>query len=87
MINQNDLIKHIQPPTLPFKMEWIKVTEELPSYKKSVYFTFCNDGEIHKDIWYDYYKKDWMKEGPMSSYGVFKGKVTHWMPLPEPPKD
>lgn len=66
---------------------WIKCSEELPTSKTPVYFTYCDDGEVHTEIWYDYYEKDWMKEGPMSSYGSYRGKVTHWMPLPKPPKE
>jgi len=68
-------------------MEWIKICDELPNNKKPVHFTFCNDGEIHQDIWFDYYEKDWMKNGPYSSYGSYRGKVTHWMPFPDSPKD
>ncbi len=66
---------------------WIKCSDALPTHKIPVYFTYCDDGEIHKDIWYDYYEKDWMKEGPRGSYGSYRGKVTHWMPLPDAPKD
>lgn len=79
--------------------EWISVKERLPSeksrclvyirahnkwrgYMKTVWFTPCYEGvEDHlqgKKMWYDY----------DSEYGDYKIRdVTHWMPLPEPPKE
>lgn len=78
--------------------EWIPVTERLPDkkgvflvyvktqnkwggYIKTTWFTTCYEGvEDHmqgKKIWYDY----------DSDFGDYEVRnVTHWMPLPEPPK-
>lgn len=67
--------------------DWISVEDELPSHDKPLFITYCNDGEIHScmDIWYDYHEKGWMRNGPMDSYGHYKGKVTHWMTYPRKP--
>lgn len=79
--------------------KWIPVTERLPE-KDDRYATVCNFGNgvvsrgvlgfakdfskvvtyqtNAKDIWYEYDRE----------YGfVMITYVTHWMPLPEPPKD
>ena len=67
--------------------EWIKVENETPSRDKPAEFTFCDDEEIHTDIWYDLYDKEWMKDGKQQSYDMYRGKVTHWMPELKPPKN
>ena len=60
--------------------KWIPVTERLPDYDKAVLChcraniieTLCLENDGH---WYGY------------SGRYMKGFVTHWMPLPEPPKE
>lgn len=56
---------------------WIPVTERLPELWTDV-LAFDS---VHKEIRYAYMAEDaWV--------GVrMNGKVTHWMPLPEPPKE
>lgn len=66
-------------------MQWISVKDELPTSKKQAYFTFCDDGEIHKDIWFDVYQKEWMQDRPMDYYGVYSSEVKFWIPFPHPP--
>ena len=62
--------------------EWISVTERLPEEKANciVYYkhAFCDD-ENHVGICVCFYDGN---EFNMD----FAHKVTHWMPLPEPPK-
>ena len=62
--------------------EWISVTERLPEEKANyvVYYkhAFCDD-ESHVGICICFYDGE---EFEMDSLH----KVTHWMPLPEPPK-
>ena len=65
------------------KPKWIPVTERLPEGMEWV-LCVCKDGEAHI-LCYDYIMDDWDIYGrPNSCYA--KGFVTHWMPLPEPPK-
>ena len=60
--------------------KWIPVTERLPDYDKAVLChcraniieTLCLENDGH---WYGY------------SGRYMKGFVTHWMPLPKPPKE
>lgn len=57
---------------------WIPVTERLPKHMQPV-LVCRNDGKVeqgYKDV------NDWWKV-----YGTRTKKITHWMPLPEPPKE
>lgn len=57
-------------------MDWIPVTERLPEYGQRV---LAYSGKVFKPsvFWYIFYSED---------YAMWKNEVTHWMPLPEPPK-
>lgn len=57
---------------------WIKVEDSLPRPKKRV-LVACNHGS---KVGIGSYRGD--SEGWWLNIGV--GKITHWMPLPEPPK-
>lgn len=78
------------------KQEWISVEDELPEIagkyliaRKTVYgnlinivwydtnYNGGNDDMIGKSVWY-------MFDGDWGDYEI--PNVTHWMPLPEPPK-
>jgi len=61
-------------------MEWIKVTDKLPEkpYKDVLVYTILNG------IYVGFYDEDF---GRMSSASRHIGNITHWMPLPEPPKN
>lgn len=57
---------------------WIPVTERVPKHMQPV-LVCRNDGKVeqgYKDV------NDWWKV-----YGTRTKKITHWMPLPEPPKE
>ena len=59
--------------------EWISVKDRLPE-KEGEYITYTDKGEIHFDcfcIYPNHGTKFWVGGN---------GKVTHWMPLPQPPK-
>ena len=59
--------------------KWIPVTERLPE-KEGTYLTYTEKERIHLDcfcIYPNHGTKFWVGGN---------GKVTHWMPLPEPPK-
>ena len=65
-------------------MKWIPVSERLPN-TFGEYIVACKDafGEVYSDYAdYDPFAKRW-KTGLFLDNGE---SVTHWMPLPEPPK-
>ena len=63
-------------------MKWISVQERLPkTFEPVIVCREIGGGEVkveqgHKDV------TDWWKV-----YGTRTKQVTHWMPLPEPPRD
>jgi hypothetical protein len=61
---------------------WIPVTEKLPDEQQDVLIWFDRCGG-DKDIgWYSTKRKAWFVRSWLLNYNV-----THWMPLPEPPKE
>lgn len=69
--------------------EWISVDERLPENDVMVIgFTPCDGfmfvGYYHEEPKYDC--KVWRIVTAMRSTKVMKKKVTHWLPLPQPPK-
>ena len=64
--------------------KWIPVTEALPEYgeKCLVLFKLISHNDFHISTSYCYVQK----EGFWSDCGR-DYKATHWMPLPEPPKE
>lgn len=69
--------------------EWIPVTERLPENDAMVIgYTPCDGfmfvGYYHEENKYDW--RQWYIVTAMRSTKVITKKVTHWMPLPEPPK-
>ena len=61
--------------------EWISVRDRLP---EDWVLCACVDNEVHI-LCYDYIMDDWDIWGRPNSCYV-KPFVTHWMPLPQPPK-
>ena len=73
----NGLLEHMHYATSENEMKWIPVTKRLPKQNQTVIVT--EDGEVKictYELWYGY------------GYGFYgsRGKVTAWMPLPEPYK-
>ena len=64
--------------------KWIPVTERLP---EDMDWVLCAsiDGVVHI-LRYDYITDDWDVFGRQNTC-YRTGFVTHWMPLPEPPKE
>lgn len=64
--------------------EWISVKERLPKPKTGV-LALLDNGEVGS-LW-----QDWAEHPEHMTYfevgGEEEGHVTHWMPLPEPPKE
>ena len=74
-------------------MEWIKVEDRLPYYDISVLwhlesgYIFIDDID-HDSDWETFkviHKEIYFGESPGEKDSV--DKITHWMPLPEPPND
>lgn len=74
--------------------EWIPVTERLPDADSNYIVVACDEGcPYGEGIWYDtvvvvaeYYHGSWTWCESGTEYDL-NGLVTHWMPLPEPPKE
>ncbi len=56
--------------------EWISVTDKLPGKTPTKCLCYSKDGYMVGS----YTNWGWM-------FPCYFGKVTHWMPLPEPPKE
>ena len=66
-----DLVKHVELP------KWIPVTERLPE-QNGKYLAFA----LKEENMMDFYDGHWML------YGLdYRRYVTHWMRIPEPPKE
>ena len=64
--------------------EWISVKDDLPKIDQRVLVCgegYFKDKESSIQIWYRDKENDWVM---LDSYTPFK--ITHWMPLPKPPK-
>ena len=71
-------------------MEWISVEDKMPTFNKEV-LTYTPNLylQIYVDAYDGYYGEDdneWI-EGWRWRGDVGENKITHWMPLPEPPKE
>lgn len=73
-------------------MEWISVKDRLPKWKEGVLVTDGNVVTVASLDYWDGWPKWWDGHG-FSGYewefdfsnNFEDGKVTHWMPLPNPP--
>ena len=67
--------------------EWISVKERLPKLHTEVLVYRGNLGGMGGYVSIDHMDVRWVDDEPMWSSDVlaWKSKVTHWMPLPEPP--
>ena len=66
--------------------KWIPVTERLPGTEDS-YLVYTERGSVYTSHFYTEkrFASGYVREASWSQRG--KVKVTHWMPLPEPPKE
>ena len=64
-------------------LKWIPVTERLPK-KSGDYLAYCGDGYIGLLPYSTQYKLFNTFDGCGTKHAM---AVTHWMPLPEPPKE
>ena len=63
---------------------WIPVTERLPEKNDQWVLCLCVSGAIEV-LKFDYTMWNWDAQYPGRCY--MENYVTHWMPLPEPPKE
>ena len=63
--------------------EWLSVKDRLPE-ESGMYIVTANDGHAQRVSFVQWQKKNrmWNLTGARSYW-----RVTHWMPLPEPPKE
>ena len=61
-------------------MEWISVKDELPKDRVGK-LVYCGTDKSITRMYYDPNNKYWV-----DTMGFERMDVTHWMPLPEPPK-
>lgn len=61
--------------------EWISVKDRLPC-KPGFYLVFVPE-MARVAIYYNGY--DWIVDDDFYAFGAYE--ITHWMPLPEPPKE
>jgi len=81
----NEALKKFQT-TVANKPRWIPVTERLPDQNSgSLYICLIVGGEYDQLSWYELCDfaegQFWIKDE------LYEGNVTHWMPLPDPPKE
>ena len=73
--------------------KWISVMDRLPKESGNYIVTACDENcAAGEGIWYDtvvvvaeYYEGNWTWNENGTEYDLH-GIVTHWMPLPQPPK-
>ena len=73
--------------------EWISVNDRLPDKDGCYIVTACDEGcSCGEGIWYDtvvieaeHYKGEWSWNENGTEYDI-TDLVTHWQPLPQPPK-
>lgn len=83
----------IEPmPPLEIRWNWISVKDRLPPENETV-LVFLNNQEIELMAYCKYFGYLKKENEPIEyCWGGYNGaydidQVTHWMPLPEPPKD
>jgi hypothetical protein len=64
---------------------WIPVTERLPEKKKAHYLCLLDDDSMAVVYWSKV--PDWASKGEWTWHNPNWKEVTHWMPLPTPPKE
>lgn len=65
--------------------EWISVKERLPEDRHSV-LVYCPYNKCIYTAYYDDFNDEWYHFGRGGRIEVYY-TMSHWMPLPEPPKE
>ena len=80
LAESSDKLKNMR--TMTEEQRWIPVTEGLPECNESVVCYSTKWGGRCFVGYRGYISGDWIEDGILHL-----GDVTHWMPLPEPPKE
>jgi hypothetical protein len=90
-VNKNDV--QLEPPgeqiVNPVNIDWIKVSDQFPDYRKHRYVIVYIPTEPYKKIDVECVYNNG-RGGSCFSTGWNKGEtweVTHWMPIPDKPTD
>lgn len=67
-------------------MEWISVEDRLPEFHEPLLFFADDKNGAMLGMFYRNSHK-FISYGRYTESTYYKADVTHWMPLPEPPKD
>lgn len=74
---------------LPAAQRWVPVTEGLPKEERNIYWVYTDFGSMHECRWTN--NRFGLGESDTWGWSIFDvpqhSKVTHWMPLPELPKE
>ena len=79
----------VNAPTIEAATQWIPVTERLPE-KTGTYIVTTQTGAVTTARFYEARSipaQMWREAYDRPASWQSNRKVTHWMPLPEPPKD
>ena len=72
----------------PAAPRWVRCEERLPDDTfKQVLITDGTHFGLAYCLDLGVYGVKWRKTNWMSIGGLFRGKITHWMPMPEPPQE
>ena len=66
------------------KQEWVSVEDRLPEHEKEVLFYSYGD---YFAGFYCHCEKEWYFGSEKNPHEYSRTPITHWMPLPEPPKE
>lgn len=78
-----DFIKSQQEKIEQLQQKWIPVSERIPEDGSDI-LVYCDDGEESRIVACNYDNGVWF-DCVFNTVMVFKN-ITHWMPLPKPPK-
>jgi hypothetical protein len=100
MERKRGVIKALKKRNAELQNQWINVEDRLPELDYQNVLVFCDGGNIQTTKFHsDRFAFKWIKSNcyTRKSLGKLSGhfmlshdsgyKVTHWMPLPEPPKE
>lgn len=79
-------IKHRKPLKAQTVDIWIVPREDYPAYRLTTMRYEWNGGTEGFWDWHFADESDTREGEPIQMWGIEPSQVTHWMPLPEPPK-
>lgn len=77
------VIEELQAEIERIQPKWISVSERMPEDESDI-IVYCDDGEESRIVACNYDNGVWF-DCVFNTVMVFKN-ITHWMPLPKPPK-